>query len=125
MQLINQTDDMINQISNSTSDDSDDSSDDSYKDSKEDEIVSDYDSDEDSDNHFYNVEDMLNTRVFDEPNQDIYTTENFITKVKIETILPFGELTSFDHKVHEKRKKMFQPYINKMLGLKLYILQMA
>ena len=70
-------------------------------------IESESDSDEDLDNHFYNVEDILKTRVFDTPNQDIYTSENFIIKVKIEMILPFGKLTSFDHKVHEKRKNIY------------------
>ena len=49
-----------------------------------DEIESNSDSVNDLDNHFYNVEDMLNARVlFDIPNQDIHTSENFITNVKI------------------------------------------
>ena len=71
---------MNNQLSNSKSDESDDISDDSYNDSKEDEFESDSDIDEDLDIHFYNVEDMLNTRGFDAPNQDIYTTEIFLKK---------------------------------------------
>ena len=54
------------------------------------------------------VEDMSNARVFDTSNQDIYTVEFFLRKGKIEMILPFGNITSFDHKVDEKRKKMFQ-----------------
>ena len=57
MQLNNQVDDMNNQLPNRISDTS-------YNDSK-DEIESDDDSDGDLDNHFYNVEDMLNARVFD------------------------------------------------------------
>ena len=115
---------MNNQLSNRISGDSVDSSDASYNNSK-DEIESESDSDEDLDNHFYHVEDISNTQVFDTPNQDIYASENLITKVKIEMILPFGKLTSFHHKVHEKRKKIFQQYISKMLGLKLYVLPMA
>ena len=70
-----------------------------------DEIESDSDNDEDLDSYFYSVEDMLNAQVFDTPNQDIYNVKKLITMVQIEMILPFGKLTRFDHKVHEKRKK--------------------
>ena len=61
----------------------------------EDEIESDSEDGGDLDNNFYNVEDILNSQVLDAPNQDIYNSDNFLTKVKIEMLLLVGELTSF------------------------------
>ena len=92
--------------SNNRADYSGDSSDVSYN-STEDEVESNSDDNEDLDNNFYNDEEILNAQVFDAPNQDIYNVENFITKVKIEMILPIGKLTRFDHKAHKTRKKSF------------------
>ena len=91
----------------STDDTSDTSSDvSSYV--TEDEIESDSEKDEDLDNNFYNVEDMLNSRVFDTPNQDIYNKDNFLTKVNIEMILSIGKLSSFNKpKMHRREKINF------------------
>ena len=51
---------------------------------------------------------MLNGRVFDTPNQDIYNKDTFLTKVNIEMILFFGKLISFiKPKIHKKEKIFF------------------
>jgi len=83
--------------------DSDSSSGSSYD---TDEEFSDTD-DEDNcelDEKFHSIEEMINNtrRVFDTPNQEVYSKDQFITKVDIEMMLPIGKLTKFDHNIQKR-----------------------
>jgi len=49
---------------------------------------------------------MLNRRILDVPNQEIFDEQNFITKVKIELLLEFGEITCFDSKRNKRKEKI-------------------
>ena len=64
---------------------------------------------DDKDNHelytkFYSIEEMINNtrRVFDTPNQEVYSKDLFVTKVEIEMMLPIGKLTKFDHNTQKR-----------------------
>ena len=74
-----------------------------------------YDTDEESvdtddkDSHeldakFFSVEEMINNtrRVFDTPNQEVYSKDQLITKVEIEMMLPIGKLMKFDHNTQKR-----------------------
>ena len=47
---------------------------------------------------------MINNtrRVFDTPNQEVYSKDQLITKVEIEMMLPIGKLMKFDHNTQKR-----------------------
>lgn len=71
-----------------------------------DDETSDSEIDEELENKFYSIDDMLNRRILDAPNQDIFNVQNFITKVQIELLLEFGRLRSFDSKPNKRKEKV-------------------
>ena len=62
------------------------------------------DSDNDLDEAFYDVDQIVNKRIYAKPEGEMYQSQNFSSKVEIEMMLPFGNIVSFEEKSTKKRK---------------------
>ena len=67
------------------------------------------------DSKFIGIEEMMNKkrRVFDDPNEETYNKDEYITTVEIEVTLPVGKFRKFDHNT-QKRVCVNWPATNKL-----------